>query len=76
MPSRIILFVQVVAHAATLMFSLMVMVPMSVHQEHFRGKCILFSTGTWQEMDGQFKVRRGVFFAETTVPYFYPWLVS
>ncbi len=55
-PSRIVLYVQVVAHSTALMFSLMVMVPMSVHQEHFRGHCILFSTGAWQERDGQFKV--------------------
>ena len=29
---------------------------MSIHQEHFKGHCLLFSTGVWQERDGQFKV--------------------
>ncbi len=57
-PSRVLLCVQAAAHCITLMFSLMVMIPMSVHQEHFRGHCILFSTGVWREQDGQFQVRK------------------
>ena len=40
----------------SLLLSLMVCVPMAIHQEHFKGHCLLFSTGTWQEKDGQFLV--------------------
>lgn len=32
------------------------MVPMSMHQEAFKGHCALFSTGKWRESDGQFLV--------------------
>ena len=31
-------------------------VPMSMNQDQFKGRCLLFSTGLWQERDGQFIV--------------------
>ena len=47
---------QAMSYGFAFVFSLMVCVPMSIHQEHFKGHCLLFSTGEWQERDGQFKV--------------------
>ena len=29
---------------------------MSMHQDHFKGHCLLFTTGEWREKDGQFVV--------------------
>jgi hypothetical protein len=37
-------------------FSIVVCVPMSMHQDAFKGHCALFSTGRWNEADGQFDV--------------------
>lgn len=34
--------------------SLIICVPMSMNQDQFKGKCLLFSTGEWQQHDGQF----------------------
>jgi len=56
--ARVILLTQTVAAGVSVVFSIMAAVPMGVHQDDFKGHCILFSTGIWQERDGQFKVRR------------------
>merc|ERR1711971_1475292 len=32
-------------------------IPMSMNQDQFEGRCLLFSTGQWREMDGQFVVQ-------------------
>ena len=34
--------------------SLVICVPMSMNQDQFKGKCLLFSNGFWQQHDGQF----------------------
>ncbi|TRY78884.1 hypothetical protein TCAL_04224 [Tigriopus californicus] len=54
--SQVILCIQGVSYLCGLILSLCVCVPMAIHQEHFKGHCLLFSTGRWQEADGQFKV--------------------
>jgi len=54
--ARVILLTQECAVLATICFSVMAAVPMGIHQDDFKGHCILFSTGVWQERDGQFKV--------------------
>ena len=37
--------------------SLVICVPMSMNQDQFKGRCLLFSTGEWQQTDGQFLVQ-------------------
>ncbi len=45
---------QAFSYASAFVFSLVVCVPMSLHQEHFKGHCALFSTGEWRQRDGKF----------------------
>lgn len=54
--SQVILCIQGVSYLCGIILSLCVCVPMAIHQEHFQGHCLLFSTGRWQEVDGQLKV--------------------
>lgn len=51
-----ILFIQLGLYILALILSLIICVPMSMHQEQFKGHCLLFSTGTWRQADGQFVV--------------------
>ena len=51
-----VLLTQIIGYVLALAMSLVVCVPMALHQDEFRGHCLLFSTGEWQERDGQFKV--------------------
>ncbi|KYM97611.1 PREDICTED: transmembrane protein 179 [Cyphomyrmex costatus] len=53
---NILLLSQIAGYVVALILSLCIIVPMSLHQEEFRGHCLLFSTGVWQEPDGQFVV--------------------
>lgn len=48
--------VQGMGYLCAFILSLAICVPMSMHQDQFKGRCLLFSTGHWQEQDGQFKV--------------------
>jgi len=48
--------VQGVGYLSTFILSLVITIPMSMNQDQFKGRCLLFSTGNWQEMDGQFIV--------------------
>lgn len=54
--TNILLLSQIAGYVVALILSLCIIVPMSLHQDEFRGHCLLFSTGTWQESDGQFVV--------------------
>ncbi|KAF2899755.1 hypothetical protein ILUMI_02529 [Ignelater luminosus] len=54
--SNIVLLSQIAGYVIASILSLCIIVPMSLHQDEFRGHCLLFSTGVWQETDGQFKV--------------------
>ncbi|OAD56934.1 hypothetical protein WN48_02459 [Eufriesea mexicana] len=54
--TNILLLSQISGYVVALVLSLCIIIPMSLHQEEFRGHCLLFSTGTWQESDGQFVV--------------------
>lgn len=82
--SNILLLSQLTGHIVTLILSLCITIPMSIHEDDFRylftqaivlrtiiyhitilfnchlvgyrGYCLLFSVGEWQETDGQFKV--------------------
>jgi hypothetical protein len=54
--TNILLVSQIAGYVIALILSLCITVPMSLHQDEFRGHCLLFSTGAWQEGDGQFKV--------------------
>ncbi|KAK9873580.1 hypothetical protein WA026_023136 [Henosepilachna vigintioctopunctata] len=53
---NIILLSQIAGYVVAFILSLCIVVPMSFHQEEFSGHCLLFSTGEWQESDGQLKV--------------------
>ena len=48
--------VQGIGYVCAFLLALVICVPMSMHQDQFKGRCLLFSTGTWQEKDGQFNV--------------------
>lgn len=54
--SNIVLLSQIAGYVVALILSLCIVVPMSMHQDEFKGHCLLFSTGTWQETDGQLRV--------------------
>ncbi|XP_003702677.1 transmembrane protein 179 [Megachile rotundata] len=54
--TNILLLSQISGYVVALILSLCIIIPMSLHQDEFRGHCLLFSTGTWQESDGQFVV--------------------
>lgn len=48
--------VQGIGYLSAFILSLVICVPMSMNQDQFKGRCLLFSTGIWQEKDGQFVV--------------------
>ncbi|KOC64738.1 Transmembrane protein 179 [Habropoda laboriosa] len=54
--TNILLLSQISGYVVALVLSLCIIIPMSLHQDEFRGHCLLFSTGTWQESDGQFVI--------------------
>nr|CAD7441322.1 unnamed protein product [Timema bartmani]CAD7458078.1 unnamed protein product [Timema tahoe]CAD7589983.1 unnamed protein product [Timema genevievae] len=54
--TNVLLLSQIAGYVVALILSLCITVPMSIHQDEFRGHCLLFSTGTWQETDGQLNV--------------------
>ena len=55
--AQVVKGVQGIGYVCAFLLSLVICVPMSMHQDQFKGRCLLFSTGVWQEQDGQFKVR-------------------
>ncbi|XP_053986100.1 transmembrane protein 179-like [Hylaeus anthracinus] len=54
--TNVLLLSQISGYIIANILSLCIIIPMSLHQNEFRGHCLLFSTGTWQESDGQFVV--------------------
>ncbi|XP_041969546.1 transmembrane protein 179 [Aricia agestis] len=54
--TNVLLLSQIAAYVIGLIFSLCIIVPMSMHQDEFNGHCSLFSKGAWQEEDGQLLV--------------------
>ena len=52
-----ICYMQLFTSLCNAVFSVVVCVPMSMHQDAFKGHCALFSTGAWNEEDGQFLVQ-------------------
>ncbi|XP_015440113.1 PREDICTED: transmembrane protein 179 [Dufourea novaeangliae] len=54
--TNILLLSQISGYIVALILSLCIIIPVSLHQDEFRGHCLLFSNGTWQESDGQFVV--------------------
>ncbi|XP_043255036.1 transmembrane protein 179 [Colletes gigas] len=54
--TNILLLSQISGYIVANILSLCIIIPMSLHQKEFRGYCLLFSTGTWQESDGQIVV--------------------
>ncbi|KAK6635266.1 hypothetical protein RUM44_000517 [Polyplax serrata] len=54
---NILLLSQLTGYIIALILSLCITIPMSLHQDEFKGHCLLFSTGEWQESDGQFVVK-------------------
>ncbi|XP_022185589.1 transmembrane protein 179 [Nilaparvata lugens] len=54
--TNVLLISQIAAYVIAFILSLCITIPMSLHQDEFRGHCLLFSTGVWQETDGQFLV--------------------
>ncbi|GLV40617.1 uncharacterized protein CBL_04419 [Carabus blaptoides fortunei] len=53
---NIVLLCQIAGYVIASILSLCIVVPMSLHQDEFRGHCLLFSTGVWEETNGQFNV--------------------
>lgn len=56
MQAIVIKAVQGIGYLSAFILSLVICVPMSMNQDQFKGRCLLFSTGIWQEKDGQFVV--------------------
>ncbi|XP_075983021.1 transmembrane protein 179-like [Anticarsia gemmatalis] len=54
--TNVLLLSQIAGHVIGLILSLCIIVPMSMHQDEFNGKCLLFSHGKWRETDGQLEV--------------------
>ncbi|XP_050295557.1 transmembrane protein 179 [Anthonomus grandis grandis] len=54
--TNILLLSQIAGYVIALILSLCIIVPMSLQQDDFKGHCLLFSTGEWQESDGQLNV--------------------
>ncbi|XP_072390256.1 transmembrane protein 179 [Diabrotica undecimpunctata] len=54
--TNILLLSQIAGYVIAFILSLCIVVPMAWHQEDFKGHCLLFSTGDWQETDGQLNV--------------------
>lgn len=54
--TNVVLYIQVTGYTIAAILSLCITIPMSMHQENFKGHCLLFSTGEWKEVDGQFVV--------------------
>jgi len=54
--ANVLLLSQLTGNIVALILSLCITIPMSIHQDDFRGHCLLFSTGDWKETDGQFVV--------------------
>ncbi|XP_058807960.1 transmembrane protein 179 [Phymastichus coffea] len=52
--TNLLLLSQIAGYVVALILSICIIVPMSLHQDEFRGHCLLFSTGTWRESDAQF----------------------
>jgi len=52
----VLLLSQLAGHIVALILSLCITIPMGIHQDDFRGHCLLFSTGEFRESDGQFEV--------------------
>uniref|UniRef100_A0A1B6L3V6 Transmembrane protein 179 n=1 Tax=Graphocephala atropunctata TaxID=36148 RepID=A0A1B6L3V6_9HEMI len=53
--NNVLLISQLSAYVIAFILSLCITVPMSMHQEEFRGHCLLFSNGTWTD-EGQLAV--------------------
>lgn len=54
--TNVLLLSQIAGYLMGFILSLCIVVPMSMHQHEFNGHCLLFSSGTWQEEDGQLLV--------------------
>ena len=55
-PTNFILYIQLTGYCIAAILSLCITIPMSMHQDNFKGHCLLFTTGEWREKDGQFVV--------------------
>jgi hypothetical protein len=53
--TNIILYIQVTCYCIAAILSLCITIPMSMHQDNFKGNCLLFTTGEWQEINGLFQ---------------------
>ncbi|XP_013190948.1 transmembrane protein 179 [Amyelois transitella] len=54
--TNVLLLSQIAGYIISLILSLCITVPMSMHQDEFSGHCLLFSGGTWGPDDGQLQV--------------------
>jgi len=53
---NVLLLNQIAGYVIAFILSLCITIPMTLHQDKFRGHCLLFSTGMWNPTDGQFVV--------------------
>ena len=48
-PTNFILYIQLTGYCIAAILSLCITIPMSMHQDNFKGHCLLFTTGEWRE---------------------------
>nr|CAG4638674.1 EOG090X0BKO [Cyclestheria hislopi] len=53
---NILLISQITCYVVGFILALCISVPVIIHQQDFKGHCLLFSRGTWRETDGQFVI--------------------
>nr|SVE74387.1 EOG090X0BKO [Daphnia barbata] len=53
---NVLLVIQITVYILALVLALCISVPVIIHQQDFKGHCLLFSRGTWRETDGQFVI--------------------
>nr|CAG4648170.1 EOG090X0BKO [Moina brachiata]SVE93206.1 EOG090X0BKO [Moina brachiata] len=53
---NVLLVIQITVYILALVLALCISVPVIIHQQDFKGHCLLFSHGTWNETNGQFVI--------------------
>lgn len=54
--NNVLLISQISGYVIAFILSLCIIIPMSLHQDEFRGHCLLFSNGTWTD-EGQLNIQ-------------------
>ncbi|CAG0884966.1 unnamed protein product [Cyprideis torosa] len=51
--AQLLVVSQLSGYVVAFILSFLTFIPLILHQKEFRGRCVLFTTGTWSEEDGQ-----------------------